>query len=198
MGRDARASQNFREGLVGSGICSRRGGRFGGLRCARRRVRFVDFQTYGEMKEQCASEKRLPSCKSTNSENGWGRRLSKEFLPGEVTTGSRLKERRAFPRYVLVTDVQIEEPIAKIHLSGRTAEISLGGCYIDLLNTLPKGTVIRLAINSDKGLFCSWGCVVYVQEGIGMGVKFLDTAPEHTTLLKKWIDELRASDWNAL
>lgn len=71
----------------------------------------------------------------------------------------------------------------------------MGGCYIDVLNPLPKDSIIQLSIHRDSGAFETWGRVVYAHEGIGMGVKFFDIAPEQTETLKHWIDELSASGW---
>jgi PilZ domain len=121
-----------------------------------------------------------------------------DFPPESANAGARFAERRAWPRYALIAVVQIVEPVAGIQLSGRTAEISFGGCYVDILNTLPKGTVIQLSIQRDQGAFQTWGCVAYAHPGIGIGVRFFDTAPEDAAVLKIWIDELSASVWNAI
>lgn len=120
-----------------------------------------------------------------------------EDLPqrGGPDAGARFAERRSSPRYLLVATTEIMEPIARIRLSGRTAEIGGGGCYIDILNPLPKGSVIQLFIRRDSGTFQTWGRVAYAHEGIGMGVQFFDTAPEQTRILKEWLEELSASGW---
>jgi len=94
--------------------------------------------------------------------------------------------------------MEIVDPVAHISLSGRTAEISLGGCYMDVLNTLPKDTVVQLTISRDLGSFHSWGRIAYVHQGIGMGVQFLDTDLEQKRILKHWVDELDASGFASL
>jgi PilZ domain len=121
--------------------------------------------------------------------------LSEDFQRTHPDAGARFAERRSSPRYALIATVEVTEPVAKIHLSGRTAEISLGGCYVDILNPLPKNSVVQLSIERDQGTFHTWGRVVYVHEGIGMGVQFFDTSSDEADLLKGWIEELSASGW---
>jgi len=98
--------------------------------------------------------------------------LSDDFLSNPPDAGTRFSERRSNPRYALIAAVQITDPIGKIQLSGRTSEVSVGGCYVDVLNTLPSGTVIQIRIQRDKGTFESWGRIRYVHQSIGMGVMF--------------------------
>jgi c-di-GMP-binding flagellar brake protein YcgR len=118
--------------------------------------------------------------------------------PADLQAGGRFAERRAHPRYVLIAPTDILEPIANIRLSGRTAEISLGGCYVDLANPLPKGAVIELAIQRDLSVLKTWGRVAYAHEQVGMGVQFLDTAPDQRAVLQQWIHELSSSEWTTL
>lgn len=124
--------------------------------------------------------------------------MSDDFQRTNPDAGARFADRRSSPRYALIATVEIIEPVAKIRLSGRTAEISLGGCYVDILNPLPKNSVVQLSVHRDQGTFETWGRVVYVHEGIGMGVQFFDTSPDEANLLKGWIAELSASGWATL
>jgi hypothetical protein len=123
---------------------------------------------------------------------------TRPLQPGDMEAGGRFAERRAHPRYVLVAPADIVEPIANIRVSGRTAEISLGGCYVDVEDPLPKGAVIELSIQRDISVLKTWGCVVYAHEQVGMGIQFLDTAPDQRALLHQWINELSASEWTTL
>jgi hypothetical protein len=102
-------------------------------------------------------------------------------------------ERRSVPRYSFIATVDIVEPVSDMHISGRVSEISRKGCYVDVLNTLPKGTPIQLRVSRDKGIFTTPGKIIYVQEGMGMGVGFVDAPADQMTILDLWLDELKQS-----
>jgi len=123
---------------------------------------------------------------------------SRPIQPGDIDAGARFAERRATPRYALIAPTEIVEPIANVHLTGRTAEIGLGGCYVDVTNPLPKGTIVQLSIQRDQGVLKIWGRVVYAHENIGMGVQFFNIEPPQHATLKTWIDELSSSEWTTL
>jgi len=139
---------------------------------------------------------RLTDILAGRTSDGVGRSpqiLSDDFLSNPPDAGTRFSERRSNPRYALIAAVQITDPIGKIQLSGRTSEVSVGGCYVDVLNTLPSGTVIQIRIQRDKGTFESWGRIRYVHQSIGMGVMFFQTTPEQKEVLREWIAELSSS-----
>jgi len=111
---------------------------------------------------------------------------------GDSPTGSGqpYRERRSVPRYGLIATADLQEPASGVRMSGRISEISRKGCYVDVLNTLPTGTIIELRISRDQGVFVSSGRIIYTQEGMGMGVVFVDTPAEQLKVLDSWIAEL--------
>jgi PilZ domain len=108
---------------------------------------------------------------------------------GSEPSGS---ERRTVPRYSLIATAEIIEPISDVRICGRLSEISRKGCYVDLLNTLPRETAIQVRISRDLGTFTCNGKIIYVQQGMGMGVAFLDIAEDQLKLLDSWLAELSA------
>jgi hypothetical protein len=98
--------------------------------------------------------------------------------------------RRTVPRYSLIASAEIIEPTSGVRISGRISEISRKGCYVDILNTLPTETRILVRISRDQGAFESGGKIIYVQEGMGMGVAFLDPSAEQLNTLDSWLAEL--------
>ena len=99
-------------------------------------------------------------------------------------------ERRSVPRYTFIATAEIIEPSTDTRISGRVAEISQHGCYVDILNTLPKETPIRVRITTDGGVFESAGKIIYVQENVGMGVGFVNAAPDQQAVLERWLKQL--------
>ena len=74
-------------------------------------------------------------------------------------------------------------------LSGRVTEISRTGCYVDILNMLPVGTLLNLHISCDKGTLVLNGKILYVHERIGMGIAFLDPPRDQLEILDSWLAE---------
>jgi len=111
-------------------------------------------------------------------------------MSGSARLGGPYAERRAVPRYMFIATAEIIEPATDTHISGRVSEISKFGCYVDILNTLPKDTPIRVRITTDDGSFESAGKIIYVQENVGMGVGFESPSPEQQKTLEAWLAKL--------
>jgi hypothetical protein len=107
-----------------------------------------------------------------------------------IGSGTPNREQRAVPRYTLIATVEIVEPASDVHISGRISEISRKGCYVDILNPLPVGTLIRLRVSRDQGAFSSPGKIIYLQEGMGMGVAFIDPPADQLKILESWLADL--------
>ena len=100
------------------------------------------------------------------------------------------REHRTVPRYSFIATVDIIEPTADVCISGRVSEISRKGCYVDILNTLPKDTLVRIRVVRDQGTFDSAGKIIYVLDRMGMGVAFLDPPADQLQILDSWLIEL--------
>ena len=102
------------------------------------------------------------------------------------------RERRAVARFALIATVEMTEPSTDTRFSGRVSELSRNGCYVDVLNALPEGTLLQIRISRDRGTFATKGKIIYAHPGMGMGVTFLDTSPEQLKILDSWLAELSA------
>ncbi len=101
--------------------------------------------------------------------------------------------RRKVPRYEFVATSELTDPVSAIRLSGRVTEISRNGCYVDALNALPEGTLLKVQITCDRGSFSTKGKIIYVHPGIGMGVAFLDPQEDQLKVLDFWLAALAAA-----
>jgi hypothetical protein len=59
------------------------------------------------------------------------------------------------------------------------------------MKTLPVGTSLNMVISRDKGSFATKGRVIYVHEGLGMGIIFLNPNSEQLQILDHWLAERR-------
>ena len=100
---------------------------------------------------------------------------------------------RKIPRYTFVATTELTDDASAMRLSGRVTEISRGGCYVDILNILLLGTLLRVQIVRDSGTFITKGKIIYIHERIGMGVVFIDPPPDQLKVLDVWLVEFSAA-----
>jgi hypothetical protein len=103
------------------------------------------------------------------------------------TPNSGGQKKRALPRFSFIASTVLTEPVSDIRLSGRVTEISRAGCYVDILNALPVGTLLNMEITCDLGRFLTQARTVYVHPGIGMGVVFVDPPESQLKVLDAWL-----------
>jgi hypothetical protein len=103
------------------------------------------------------------------------------------------KPRRA-PRYTLIVAAEVIELQTDTHIKARTSDMSLVGCYLDMMNPLPLGTDIRLQLAHQDTTFTALGTVAYTQANMGMGITFTVVEPHQQSVLEKWLADLSTSD----
>ena len=113
---------------------------------------------------------------------------SSQKSPGK--SASKVAERRTSPRHAFVATTEISDSAHSLRLSGRVTEISRQGCFVDVVHQMPVGTMLKLRITCDQGTFETRAKILYVQQGIGMGMTFVDTAEDQTKILEKWLVDL--------
>jgi hypothetical protein len=99
-------------------------------------------------------------------------------------------KQRSVLRCTLVASAEVTEPHSGTLLSARTSELGIGGCYVDALNPLPKGTLVGLRILRDQGIFETKAKVVYCDPRFGMGLAFTEMTPDQRSLLEAWLAEI--------
>lgn len=98
-----------------------------------------------------------------------------------------MADRRVAPRYPLILAAEVTEIESGTKLSARTADVSRTGCYVDTLNPTPSGVAILVRLTHETETFESRGRVIYVSQGLGMGVAFVDVAADQLAVLDKWL-----------
>jgi hypothetical protein len=100
------------------------------------------------------------------------------------------QERRVARRNPLVASVEAEELTSGMSLSARTSDVSVHGCYLDTLNPFSPGSRIRVHLTKGNETFHSLAVVVYVHEGLGMGVAFREISTSAREMIQRWMAEL--------
>lgn len=96
------------------------------------------------------------------------------------------RERRKYPRRACRLDAQIALPDSTSPARGTITDISLNGCYVEMLSPLPIDTPIGLAFSVDDAIVRIKGKVRTSQVSFGMGVAFTGVSPEDYERLRKF------------
>ncbi len=94
-------------------------------------------------------------------------------------------ERRRFPRVSCRIEASVADEGGSTRLPVKVTDISLGGCYVDMLSPLPTGSPIEIALETGQGILHARGKVVVSQLGMGMSVVFTGISPEDFEKLRE-------------
>jgi hypothetical protein len=113
-------------------------------------------------------------------------------LPGPSVDGSPrdAHDRRAHPRIKCTNSVEVYPNNQTAPIRARTGDLSLGGCFVEMPNPLPKGTEIRIALWVKDTKLWAKGKVVTSTPGYGIGVQFIEMAEPEKAQLKRFVDSL--------
>src|SRR5437588_2126026 len=101
------------------------------------------------------------------------------------------KERRRGPRYAFIASAELIEQKADVRIASRISELSMNGCYLDMMNPFPTGTIVVVKISAGKDFFQATGKIVYSQMNMGAGVSFLEIEKPSQIVLGRWIEEAK-------
>jgi hypothetical protein len=99
------------------------------------------------------------------------------------------QERRRGPRYSFIASAELIEQRADVRIASRVSELSANGCYLDMMNPFPKGTMVLVKISAGEAFFQAKAKIVYSQMNMGAGVGFLEIDADSKAALERWLDE---------
>jgi len=103
-------------------------------------------------------------------------------------------ERRSAPRYTFLALAEAAEAAGVMCIQGRLRDISSKGCYVNTPSTFPASTALQVVISRGDETFTSSSKVVYVHDGIGMGLVFVDTVGDQMETLNSWLVRLSSTE----
>ena len=98
------------------------------------------------------------------------------------------QERRRTPRFSFIAHAELREDASQVRVVSRVSELSLNGCYLDMMNPFPAGTMVTLRITAGEETIEAHAKIIYSTPNMGAGAAFLDVDPKHQSLLKRWLD----------
>src|SRR6266566_2066592 len=101
------------------------------------------------------------------------------------------KERRRGPRYPFIASTELIEQSAEVRIASRISELSMGGCYLDMMNPFPTGTLVLVKISAGEDFFQAKAKIVYSQMNMGAGVLFQEFDQASRIVLERWMDEAK-------
>jgi hypothetical protein len=100
------------------------------------------------------------------------------------------QDRRRHPRFKSMNSVEIYPDGQTTPIRARTADLSLGGCFVEMSTPLTVGTQVRLGLWVRETKIWLKGKAVSLAPGFGNGVAFLDVGELEQSELKKFLDSL--------
>jgi hypothetical protein len=96
------------------------------------------------------------------------------------------KTRRS-PRFPFIAVAEITHRESGGQLSSQVATLSLHGCYVETLNTLPIGREVSIKVFAESECFAATAKVVYELPNSAMGLAFEEVSLKNGELLRKWL-----------
>jgi c-di-GMP-binding flagellar brake protein YcgR len=100
---------------------------------------------------------------------------------------SKRKERRQHPRTKVAVEVDLQPERTATLLRVKSADLSLGGLYVEMMFTLEVGTKLKIVLWLNDVQVSTGGLVVTRDLQVGNGIKFIDLATEERLTLKRFL-----------
>jgi len=99
-------------------------------------------------------------------------------------------QQRQFPRFKAALPVELRQPGESTPLRAQTADICLGGCYVEMSSTqqVSKEVEITLWIGQEKVV--ARGVIVSNHPAFGNGIKFTEVTEDGKARLQRLVESL--------
>jgi len=113
-------------------------------------------------------------------------------LPAPAFDGSSRDalERRRHPRVRTANSVELYPAGQSSPIRARTGDISLGGCFVDMPNPLPKGTTLRIGVWINEVKLWANALVVTSTPGFGIGIRFSEISDLDRDQLRQFLGSI--------
>jgi hypothetical protein len=99
------------------------------------------------------------------------------------------QERRRSPRYSFIASAELIETNSDVRIASRVSELSLHGCYLDMINPFPVNTPVLVKISAGQDFFQSHATIIYSQTNMGAGLRFENMDAQNQAVLERWLDD---------
>lgn len=102
------------------------------------------------------------------------------------------QERRRFPRHIGSLPVELREASQSYPIKCETTDISLCGCYVKTMFTLPVGTRVSVRLRLADSELLLDATVRTADPGLGNGIEFSEMPRQQRDLLAHFLEHLLA------
>jgi hypothetical protein len=99
-------------------------------------------------------------------------------------------DRRQHPRYTVQVPIEIRQEDSDLPMRLETTDLSRGGCYIQLISTLPLGARMHVTLWLGGYPVVIQGRVVTRHPQFGNGIMFLEFEGEGDQLLNRYLEAI--------
>jgi hypothetical protein len=105
-------------------------------------------------------------------------------------------ERRRAARYPFIAMAEITDEQENARTSSQVSDLSLNGCYVELMNPFPYGTNVLIEIYTEMEFLETRATVARFEAKQGMGLTFDEISPHFASVLSKWLRQARGRKAN--
>lgn len=100
-------------------------------------------------------------------------------------------ERRLAPRYPFIAMAEIIDEKENARKSSQVRDLSLQGCYVEMVNPFPEGTNVTIEIYTETEFLETRGRVAYFEPKQGMGLTFSEMPEYFAKTLDRWLSQAK-------
>jgi hypothetical protein len=105
-------------------------------------------------------------------------------------------ERRREPRYPFIAMAEIVDEKENARTSSRVSDLSLHGCYVEMMNPFPEGTNVMIEIYTETESLETPATVAYFKPRQGMGLTFNEMPENFASVLNRWLVQAKGRKAN--
>jgi len=105
-------------------------------------------------------------------------------------------ERRREPRYPFTAMAEIVDERENARTSSRISDLSLHGCYVEMMNPFPAGTNVLVEICTETESVETQATVAFFEAKQGMGLMFREMPEYYTNVLNRWLVDAKGKKAN--
>jgi len=107
-----------------------------------------------------------------------------------LSSGVSPPDRRRYPRYSVQVQIELRQEGSDVPLRLQTTDLSRGGCYVQLMMTMPVGTSVSATLWLGDSPLRVRGRVVTRHPQFGNGIMFLEFEGQGEQVLARYLDAI--------